>query len=175
MRKVRLCTLKQPPEAPRALRTRPHKRVTLIRGFLTTDATIKSKHFRREELTQIENTHMFWQRPLMAKELLHGAKERKTANTCPRVRFGVGPHWVGPWALVFGFCGSNQNSQNKRTTNHCPIFVRNFLSSRRQTPKVGSFCVFAVLELCSSSQELPSLPCTEIRNFVFLSCVAISC
>ena len=34
----------------RPLRTHPHKRVTLIMaGFLATEATIKSKHFRREE------------------------------------------------------------------------------------------------------------------------------
>ena len=43
------------------LRTRPHKRVTLIMvGLFTTDATIKSKHFRREELVLLEEKHMFF-------------------------------------------------------------------------------------------------------------------
>ena len=45
-------------------------------GFLTTEATIKSKHFRREELMLMEDTR-FYQWLLAAKQLLHGAKERK--------------------------------------------------------------------------------------------------
>ena len=39
----------------RSLRTRPHKTVTLIMvGLFTTEATIKIKHFRREELNRME-------------------------------------------------------------------------------------------------------------------------
>ena len=47
-----------------------------------TEATIKSKHIEREELIRMENT-CFWQRSLTAKQLIHGAKGRKTANTHP--------------------------------------------------------------------------------------------
>ena len=46
-------------QSARPLRTRPYKRVTLIMvGFFTTEATIKIKHFRREELIAMEK-HMF--------------------------------------------------------------------------------------------------------------------
>ena len=45
-------------ERARPLRTRPHKRVTLIMiGLFTTEATIKIKHFRGEELILMEK-HM---------------------------------------------------------------------------------------------------------------------
>ena len=38
----------------------PNKRVTLIVvGFFTTEATFKSRHFRREELFLMEKTRMF--------------------------------------------------------------------------------------------------------------------
>ena len=47
-------------QSARPLRTRPHKRVTLIMvGFFTTEAASKSKHIRREELIRLENTHVF--------------------------------------------------------------------------------------------------------------------
>ena len=43
--------VKQPPEDARPLRARSHKRVTLTTvRFFTTEATIKIKHVRREEL-----------------------------------------------------------------------------------------------------------------------------
>ena len=86
----------------RPLRARPHKRVTLTMvGFFTNAATIKSKHFRREELIRSGKKHMFlWQRSLMAKQLLHGAKGRKSANAHPESAFGWVRFWVGPWALV---------------------------------------------------------------------------
>ena len=59
------------------LRAHPYKRVTLIMvGVFTTEATIKSKHFRREELILMEKHTRFGQRSLMAKQLLHGAKGR---------------------------------------------------------------------------------------------------
>ena len=67
----------------------------MVRLF-TTEATIKIKHFRREELILIEKHICFWQRSLTAKQLLHGAKGRKTANTHPESAFG----WVLiGWAL----------------------------------------------------------------------------
>ena len=52
----------------------------------TTQATVKIKHLRREELIL-----------LTAKQLLHGAKGRKTANTHPE----SAPLWVSRigWAL----------------------------------------------------------------------------
>ena len=61
----------------------------------TTEATIKIKRFPREEM---ENTY-FWQRLLTARQLLHGAKARKTANTHPESTLG-GSSLVGPWALA---------------------------------------------------------------------------
>ena len=65
-------------------------------GFSTTEAIIKSKHVRREELILREKNTCFWQRSLTAKQLLHGAKGRKTANTHPESAFG----WVLiGWAL----------------------------------------------------------------------------
>ena len=42
--------------------------------------------------------HTCFDQSLTAKQLLHGAKGRKTANTLSPLL--VGPHWVGPWALV---------------------------------------------------------------------------
>ena len=65
-------------------------------GFFTTEATIKSKHFRREQLIRMENS-CFWQRSLTAKQLFHGAKGRKTANTHPESAFG--------WVLIGWACG----------------------------------------------------------------------
>ena len=56
-------------------------------GFFTTEATIKSKDFGEEELLLMEK-HMFLQRSLTAKQLLHGAKGRKTAHTHPESAFG---------------------------------------------------------------------------------------
>ena len=38
---------------------------------------------------------------------------------------------------------------NSKNSNYCPIFVREFLSSRRQTPEVWNFCVFTVFEFLS--------------------------
>ena len=38
---------------------------------------------------------------------------------------------------------------NSENSNYCPIFVREFLSSRRQTPEVWNFCVFTVFEFLS--------------------------
>ena len=35
---------------------------------------------------------------------------------------------------------------NSENSNYCPIFVRDFLSSRRQTPEVWNFCAFTVFE-----------------------------
>ena len=47
----------------RPQRSRPHKRVTPDHGFMvglfTSDATIKSKHFRREEIVSNGETHVF--------------------------------------------------------------------------------------------------------------------
>ena len=39
---------------------------------------------------------------------------------------------------------------NSKNVNYCPIFVREFLSSRRQTPEVRNFWVFAVFEFLSN-------------------------
>ena len=54
----------------------------------------KKKH------THIHTHTCFWQQSLTARQLLHGAKGRKTANTHPVSVFRWGPHWVGLWALV---------------------------------------------------------------------------
>ena len=45
-----------------------------------------------------EKHECFWQRSLTAKQLLHGGKRRKTANTLSA--FGVGPHSVYPRAII---------------------------------------------------------------------------
>ena len=68
-----------------------------------------------------------------------------------------------PWILVVflsdetlsGPDGSRHSSdqhskdENSENLNYCRIFVREFLSSRRQTPEVWNFCVFAVFEFLS--------------------------
>ena len=38
---------------------------------------------------------------------------------------------------------------NSKNSNYCPIFVRELLSSRRQTPEVWNFCVSTVFEFLS--------------------------
>ena len=38
---------------------------------------------------------------------------------------------------------------NSKNSKSCPVFVREFLSSRRQTPEVWNFCVFTVFEFLS--------------------------
>ena len=49
---------------------------------------------------------------------------------------------------------------NSENSNYCLILVREFLSSRRQIPQVGNFC----LNFCPTSQETPEPPRTEIRE-----------
>ena len=63
----------------RPLRARPQKRVTLMMlGFFATEAPIRSKHFRREELIQMEKHECFWQRSPTAKQLRNvGRREEK--------------------------------------------------------------------------------------------------
>ena len=54
------------------------------------------------------------------------------------------------------------------------VFVRDFLSSRRQTPKVWNFCVFVegFWIFVPAPEKLPSLPGTEIQIFcLFVSFV----
>ena len=64
----------------RSLRTRPHKTITMIMvGFLTTEATIKIKHFTKGVLSNGGNT-CFCRRQLVGKQLLHGEKGRKLQN-----------------------------------------------------------------------------------------------
>ena len=65
-------------------------------GLFTAEATIKSKHFRREQKNILMEEHIFWQRALTVKQLLHGAKGRETANAYPESAVG----WVLiGWAL----------------------------------------------------------------------------
>ena len=51
---------------------------------------------------QMKETHVFWQRQLTAKQLLHGRREEKLQklNLSPLFGFWMGPNWVDPWALV---------------------------------------------------------------------------
>ena len=69
---------------------------------------------------------------------------------------------------------SNQHPKdvNSENSNYCPIFVREFLSSRRQTPEVWNFCDFAVFEVfVPPTEKLPSLLGTEIPVFyLFVFC-----
>ena len=46
-------------------------------GFFTTEATIKIKHFRREELILMKKHQCFSQQSLTAKQLVHGVKGRE--------------------------------------------------------------------------------------------------
>ena len=80
----------------RPLRTRPHKRVTLIMvGLFTTEATIKSKHYRREEFILMEK-HMFLKTVTNNHTTAPWGDGKKTANTQPESAFG----WVLiGWAL----------------------------------------------------------------------------
>ena len=91
------CSHKQPPEGPSTEDPSTQESHP--------EATIKIKHLSREELNLMEETNFFGQRSLMAKQLLHGAKGRKTANTHPESAFA----WVLigwalgrslPWVLV---------------------------------------------------------------------------
>ena len=66
---------------------------------------------------------------------------------------------VGPSGTLSGPDGSRHSSDqhpkdvNSENSNYCPVFVWEFLSSRRQTPEVWkNFCVFTVFEC------LPHLP-----------------
>ena len=62
------------------------------------------------------------------------------------------------------------NILNSENSNYCPMFVWEFLSSRRQTPEVWNFCVFTVFEFfVPPTEKLPSLLRTEIPIFC-LSC-----
>ena len=102
----------------RPLRTRPHKRVTLIMvGFSTTEATIKSKNFRREELIVWKPT-CFWQRALTAKQLLHGAKGKITANTHPESALG--------WVLIGSALGRSSTYTEPNRTGATLITVISF-------------------------------------------------
>ena len=58
---------------------------------------------------------------------------------------------------------------NSENSNYCPIFVREFLSSRRQTPEVWSFCVFTVFEFLSHTYREAPLASRgrKFRFFVF--------
>ena len=84
----------------RPLRTRPHKRVTLIMvGLFTTEATIKVKHIRRGELYLMQQ-HMFLA-TVADGQTVASCGERKThCKHSPWLHFWVGPHWVGPWAVI---------------------------------------------------------------------------
>ena len=54
------------------------QQVTLIMvGFFMTEATIKSKHFRREELHQMEDTHVFGNGRWRPNSCFMGRKEEK--------------------------------------------------------------------------------------------------
>ena len=61
-----------------------------------TEATIKIKHFTRQELTLMERSACFWQRSLMAKLLPHVLSGLKNANAKRRVFERKGPERK-PW------------------------------------------------------------------------------
>ena len=68
-------------------------------GFLATEATIKSKHFRREELI-LKEKHMFLAPVADGQTTASCGEGKKNCKHSPWVRFWVGSYWVGPWALV---------------------------------------------------------------------------
>ena len=68
-------------------------------GFFTTEATINIKHFRREELILMEK-HMFLAAVADGQTAASRGEGKKNCKHSPWVRLWVGPHWVGPWALV---------------------------------------------------------------------------
>ena len=49
---------------------------------------------------------------------------------------------------------------NSKSSKYCPIFVRELLSSRRQTPEVWNFCVLQYLTFCPTYRETPEPPGT---------------
>ena len=86
---------KQPPEG-RSLRTRPHKRVTLVMvGFFTIEATtFEIKHFRRWAHSNGKH-ECFWQRSLQPNSCFMGRREEKL-QTLTEPAFGwVLIGWVG--------------------------------------------------------------------------------
>ena len=87
-------SFKQPPEGPST------KRVTLIMvGFRTSETTIKSKHDKREELMLMEK-HRFLATVASGQLAASWGEGKKNCKRSARVRFWVGPHWVGPSELV---------------------------------------------------------------------------
>ena len=135
-RLIQAKNIKQPPEGPST------KGITLIRvGFFTTEAAIKSKRSRREELIPMENT-CFWQRSLTAKQLFHEVKRRKTANTHPESAFG----WVFiGWAL--GRSLKYPEDVNAEDSIYCQIMSGDFCRPEGKPPKVWTFCIFAVFQI----------------------------
>ena len=72
-----------------------------------------------------------------------------TPGFCRKI-CGLG--WVAPTDPVIEATKSLRDV-NSKNSNYCPkICVREFLSSRRQTPEMSNFCVFTV------SEFLPHLP-----------------
>ena len=68
-------------------------------GVFSAEATIKIKHFGREELIQMENTHVFGNDGWQEKPSALWGEGKKNCKNSPRVSFWVRPTWV----LVDGF------------------------------------------------------------------------
>ena len=67
----------------------------------------------------------------------------------------------------------NVNSEN---SNYCLIFVREFLSSRRKTPRCGTSVLLECLNFCPTHRETPEPPGDGKSDFLsFLSFVVLSC
>ena len=121
--------------------------------FFTTEATIKSKHFRRKGLVLMENT-CFWQRSLTAKQPLHGAKGRKTANTHPESAFG--------WVLIGWALGCSLISYKEHRWHISLGPTRKFRHAR-------------VFRTHSDTQAVPAFHCIRVSNGVFSTRAFLKC